>query len=134
MKKNLKILAFAAIFALSCYALFAGRSHAFIDKGTYTYIHNEAEYSMDLPDAPTGETIWADRKEPVPYLEDPPKFGPLGEHAWITRADLDTGDLFNLDVQLDLGGGHVLDERFSSVSVSTAAGERYVGNVLKSGS
>lgn len=98
MKKNFKILAFAAIFALSCYALFAGRSQAFIDKGTYTYIHNEAEYSIDLPDAPTGETIWADRKEPVPYLEDPPKFGPLGEHAWITRADLDTGDLFNLDI------------------------------------
>lgn len=98
VKKKLQVLGYAAVFAACAYALFVQHSHAYIDKGTYTYIHNEAEYSMDLPDAPTGTTIWADRREPIPYLEDPPKFGSLGEVARIRRADLDTGDAYNLEI------------------------------------
>lgn len=64
----------------------------------YTYIHNEGEYSVVLPDAPVGKTIWADQKEPIPYLDEPGKFGSLGEVARITRMDPDTGDLFDVEI------------------------------------
>lgn len=99
MKNKILIPVYAAVFAAACWALFGEKiSHAYIEKGTYTYIHNESEYSMDLPDAPTGMTVWADRKEPIPYLEDPPKFGSLGEVATIRRSDLDTGDTYFLEI------------------------------------
>lgn len=64
----------------------------------YTYIHNEGEYSIVLPDAPVGKTIWANQKDPIPYLDEPGKFGPLGEVATITRMDPDTGDLFDVEI------------------------------------
>jgi hypothetical protein len=64
----------------------------------YIYVHNEAEYSIELPDAPHGTTIWADQEEPVPYLEKPPKYGMLGEHATMRRANVDTGDIFDVDI------------------------------------
>lgn len=64
----------------------------------YTYIHNEGEYSIVLPDAPVGKTIWADQKEPIPYLDEPGKFGSLGEVSKITRMDPDTGDIFDVEV------------------------------------
>ncbi len=98
MKKKIQIAAYAAIFAAAAYALFVQHSQAYIDKGAYTYIHNEAEYSMDLPDAPSGRTIWADRREPIPFLDDPPKFGSIGEVATVVRTDLDTGDVFKLEI------------------------------------
>lgn len=99
MQNKILIPVYAAVFAAGCWGLFGDKiSHAFIEKGTYTYIHNEAEYSMDLPDAPTGKTVWADQKDPIPFLDDPPKFGGLGEVATIRRADLDTGDTYSLEV------------------------------------
>lgn len=85
------------ILAISAVMLAPRFSDAFIQKGTYTYIHNEGEYSVDLPDAPVGVTIWADQKEPIPFLEDPPKYGTLGEVATVKRVDLDTGDVFEVE-------------------------------------
>lgn len=64
----------------------------------YVYIHNDAEYSIDLPEPPKASTIWADQEEPIPYLENPPKYGFVGEHAWLKRADNDTGDVFAVDI------------------------------------
>jgi hypothetical protein len=64
----------------------------------YIYIHNDAEYSIDLPEPPKAETIWADRDEAIPYLDNPPKYGFVGEHAWFKRADADTGDSFSVDI------------------------------------
>ena len=64
----------------------------------YVYIHNDAEYSIDLPEPPKAATIWADQEDPIPYLENPPKYGFVGEHAWLKRADNDTGDVFSVDI------------------------------------
>lgn len=93
-----KIGLLSIILAISAVMLAPRFSGAFIDKGTYTYIHNEAEYSVDLPDAPNGYTIWADQKDPIPFLEDPPKYGTLGETAIVKRVDLDTGDTFETEI------------------------------------
>jgi hypothetical protein len=64
----------------------------------YVYIHNDAEYSIDLPEPPKASTIWADQEDPIPFLDNPPKYGFVGEHAWLKRADNDTGDVFNVDI------------------------------------
>jgi hypothetical protein len=64
----------------------------------YVYIHNDAEYSIDLPEPPKASTIWADQEEPIPYLDNPPKYGFVGEKAWLKRADNDTGDIFSVDI------------------------------------
>ncbi|HYD17480.1 MAG TPA: hypothetical protein VEF76_03250 [Patescibacteria group bacterium] len=98
MNRFSKISIYAAVFGLGLYGLMAGRSYAFIDKGTYTYIHNEAEYSIDLPDAPVGETVWADQKDPIPFIENAPKFGSIGEIARVKRVDIDTGDTFEVEI------------------------------------
>jgi hypothetical protein len=98
MNRIAKLSFYAAFFAACLYGLMAGRSEAFIDKGTYTYIHNEAEYSIDLPDAPVGVTIWADQKDPIPFLENPPKFGSIGEIARVRRVDIDTGDTYETEI------------------------------------
>ncbi len=83
----------AGLFAISLIA--APVSVAF---ASYTYLHNESEYSIELPDAPVGTTIWADQKDPIPYLEEPGKFGSLGEVARMLRTDPDTGDYFDVEV------------------------------------
>lgn len=67
-------------------------------RGYYTYIQNDAEYSVDLPDAPVGQTIWGDQKTPIPFLDNPPKYGPLGETATLDIADPDTGNTFNVKI------------------------------------
>ena len=67
-------------------------------RGYYTYIQNDAEYSVDLPDAPIGQTIWADQKTPIPFLDNPPKFGSLGEIAKLQLTDGDTGNSFNVSI------------------------------------
>ncbi|MEZ0260035.1 MAG: hypothetical protein ACAH80_03450 [Alphaproteobacteria bacterium] len=64
----------------------------------YVYIHNEAEYSIELPDAPLGTTIWADQDKAVPYLENPPKYGSIGEIAFLKRVDADSGDSFEVNI------------------------------------
>lgn len=62
---------------------------------TYTYLHNDGEYSIQLPEAPRGETIWAD-SDNVPYLDLPPKFGAIGEYATYKYTDSETGDYIEL--------------------------------------
>lgn len=83
----------AGLFAVALIA--APVSAAF---ASYTYLHNEGEYSIELPDAPVGKTIWADQQDPIPYLEEPGKFGSIGEIATMRRTDPDTGDYFDVEV------------------------------------
>lgn len=83
----------AGLFAAVLLAVPLTAAHA-----SYTYLHNEGEYSIELPDAPVGRTIWADQKDPIPFLEDPGKFGSLGEIATMRRTDPDTGDYFDVEV------------------------------------
>lgn len=64
----------------------------------YTYIHNDGEYMVTLPDAPSGETIWYDHEGYVPFIEERPKFGSLGEIASFMRTDAITGDSFKVNI------------------------------------
>lgn len=63
----------------------------------YNYAHNDAEYSVKLPEAPTVETIWGG-VGPVPYLDKVPSDGPLGEIATFKRIDIETEDSFFVKV------------------------------------
>lgn len=63
----------------------------------YKYAHNDAEYSVVLPEAPTVRTIWGD-EGPVPYLDHPPKDGALGEVATFRRVDPKTEDVFDVQI------------------------------------
>jgi len=83
----------ASLFAVALIAVPVSAAFA-----SYTYLHNESEYSIELPDAPVGKTIWADQQEPIPYLEEPGKFGSIGEIATMRRTDPDTGDFFDVEI------------------------------------
>lgn len=83
---------FALIAALIGMTVFAIPAEA-----KYIYLHTEGEYSVELPEAPTGVSIWADDPN-IPYLEDAPKFGLVGEHAIINKVDPITGGTFNVDI------------------------------------
>lgn len=98
-KRTLLLAGFAAFFMTAA----TGQALA-----KYTYIHNEGEYSVELPDAPKGETIWADQKNEIPYIENPPKFGALGEYAYLYRVDADTGDFFKVDITFLKSGADFL--------------------------
>lgn len=63
----------------------------------YTYVHNDAEYSINLPDAPTAVTIWGG-DENIPYLTTPPKNGFVGEKARYRRVDPDTLEFIDVTV------------------------------------
>jgi hypothetical protein len=84
-------LFFALFLCLFC---LAGAGHA---EANYTYAHNDAEYSVTLPEAPTVETIWADATH-IPYLEKPPTVGALGEVATFKRVDIQTGEQFEVTI------------------------------------
>lgn len=83
MKKHLWIFAIPAL-------LFSAPALAV----EYKYAYADGEYVVTLPDAPTGETIWA-QKDEVPYLDNPPKHGAVGEVVRMKRVDPDTGDIFD---------------------------------------
>jgi hypothetical protein len=63
----------------------------------YKYANVAGEYSVELPDAPTGRTIWAD-KEAVPYLDNPPKYGSVGEVASFKQVDPETNESFEVAI------------------------------------
>lgn len=63
----------------------------------YKYANNEAEYSVALPEAPTVETIWAGERD-IPYIENPPQNGSLGEIATFKRVDMETEDSFDVTI------------------------------------
>lgn len=65
----------------------------------YNYAHNEAEYSVMLPEAPTSKTIWADNADIWPYLENPPgDLASLGEVATFKRVDIDSEDTYDVKI------------------------------------
>lgn len=96
MKNIVSALAFLLLLASQTSPVLAAREKA--PEG-YTYAHPDAEYSINLPEAPTAITIWADDEEnPVPYLDKPPKYGAVGEKASFKRIDIDTGDTFETTI------------------------------------
>lgn len=64
----------------------------------YTYMTNESEYLIDLPEAPVATTIWGDQKEPIPFLEKPPRFGTVGEVATYRRINEVTGEYIDVTI------------------------------------
>jgi hypothetical protein len=66
-------------------------------RADYKYAAADAEYVIALPDAPLGETIWAQDGR-VPILDSPPKYGAVGEYALYRKVDPHTGDLFEVRV------------------------------------
>ena len=80
-----------------CFVSFAAWSAIPVATDFYKYAHNEDEYSVMLPEAPTVTTIWADEKK-VPYLEDPPEEGAVGEEATFRRIDAKTEDSFDVKI------------------------------------
>jgi hypothetical protein len=64
----------------------------------YAYAHNEAEYSVVLPEAPTVKTLWGDSDEKINYVDKLPKDGPLGEIANFRRVDMETEDTFDAKI------------------------------------
>lgn len=97
----------------------------------YKYANAEGEYIISLPDAPLGETIWAQDGN-VPLIDNPPKYGAVGEYALVKRIDPQTNDLFevritfikaNRDFLLNLKEEHIkaeLQRTFSEVRLSNA--------------
>lgn len=64
----------------------------------YTYMTNESEYMVDLPEAPVATTVWGDQKEPIPFLEKPPRFGSVGEVATYRRINEITGEYIDVAI------------------------------------
>lgn len=64
----------------------------------YTYMNSESEYIIDLPEAPVATTIWGDQKEPIPFLEKPPRFGSIGEIATYRRVNEITGEYIDVSI------------------------------------
>ena len=65
----------------------------------YNYAHDEAEYSVMLPEAPTVKTIWAESPETTPYIDNPPNENTaIGELATFKRVDIDTEEMFDAKI------------------------------------
>lgn len=94
----MSIAAFRLMPTVFAAALLIGTITAVPARAEYTYIHNDGEYEITLPDAPSGQTLWADQSEKLPFIKEVPKFGPIGEFATLRRTDPVAGDSFNVDV------------------------------------
>lgn len=66
-------------------------------RAEYKYANADAEYILSLPDAPLGETIWAQDGK-VPLIDNPPKYGAVGEYAVLKRVDPETNDIFEVRI------------------------------------
>ena len=65
----------------------------------YNYAHDEAEYSVSLPEAPTVSTIWQESPETKAFLKQPPTdHAALGEVATYKLVDLDTEEMFDVQI------------------------------------
>jgi hypothetical protein len=65
----------------------------------YSYAHDEAEYSVSLPDAPTVSTIWQETPDTKAFLRRPPTdHAALGETATYKLVDIDTEEVFDVQI------------------------------------
>lgn len=72
-------------------------TQAAVEEAFYDYAHNDAEYIVTLPDAPTATTIWS--TDPViPYIGEAHGSGAIGETAVLKRVDILTEDIFEVSV------------------------------------
>jgi hypothetical protein len=66
-------------------------------EAAYRYAHSASEYTVDLPEAPTATTIWAEDGN-IPYLDVAPKYGAAGETALFKRTDVRSGDFIEIKI------------------------------------
>jgi len=65
----------------------------------YNYAHDESEYSVMLPEAPTVKTLWAASPETAPFVDNPPTDNAaIGELATFKRVDIDTEEVFDVKI------------------------------------
>ena len=65
----------------------------------YSYAHDDAEYSVSLPEAPTVTTIWSESPDTRAYLKSAPTdHAALGEVATYKLVDIDTEELFDVKI------------------------------------
>jgi hypothetical protein len=65
----------------------------------YNYAHDESEYSVSLPGAPTVSTIWSETPDTKPFLRyAPTDHGALGESAVFKLVDIDTEETFDVKI------------------------------------
>jgi hypothetical protein len=97
----------------------------------YNYAHDDAEYSVSLPGAPTVSTLWLESAETKPYLKAAPNdHAALGEIAIYKLVDIDTEESFDVKViflrasqpfleSLDKDKiQHMLKKKYSEVALS----------------
>ena len=98
----------------------------------YNYAHDEAEYSVSLPEAPTVSTIWQESPtDTKPFLKlVPSDHASLGEIASFKLVDIDTEEVFDVKITFlrattsflegltDEKIHHMLTKKFSEVSLS----------------
>lgn len=97
----------------------------------YDYAHDEAEYSVSLPDAPTVKTIWQESPETKIFLHHPSTdHAALGEVANLKLVDIDTEEVFEVQIMFlratptfledltDERIKHMLTKKFSEVALS----------------
>lgn len=92
MKRLSTLLAALFIFLAPAAAQAADANH-------YNYAHNEAEYSVVLPEAPSTRTIWERGPETAAFMDKPFTDGTaLGEVATFKRVDIDSEDVFDVEI------------------------------------
>lgn len=97
----------------------------------YSYAHDDAEYSVNLPGAPTVVTIWSESAETKPYLKAvPADHAALGELATYKIVNLDTEELFDVKITFLRASRpfleslnkdkikHMLEKKYSEVPLS----------------
>jgi hypothetical protein len=91
-RRNMKKFILRILLLSAFVVAYPAASHA-----EYKYANAEGEYIVSLPDAPLGETIWAQEGN-IPLIDNPPKYGAIGEYAILKRVDPDTGDIFDVKI------------------------------------
>jgi len=92
--KNSKIYLAATLFSLLTFNASTGYAE---ETKPYQYANNYAEYSLTLPEAPLAKTLWGD-VDKIPYLDNPPKAGFVGESATYITTDPETDETFGVEI------------------------------------
>ncbi len=120
---------FSVIFITFC---LAGIAQAATAPAGYTYAHNEAEYSILLPEAPTVKTVWAEPGKHIPYLEKPSKDSALGEVATFKRVDIETEDTFEAKITF-LRADHDFLQNLNEEKIKKILEDEYKNSPLSDG-
>jgi len=96
----------------------------------YNYAHDDAEYSVMLPEAPRVKTIWEESPDTTAYLENPPsENSALGELAIFRRLDMDTEEVFEVKITF-LKAKQSFLEGLTKEKIQAMLAKQYTGTPL----